>query len=432
MAKIVITNAVGRLASGRHLVLFPSRCDWVGDFHPFSYSPYELAYLSALLKRELPQHEIHLVDPNLHQMDPDQTVQLIEAFEPDVLVAECAHLTYPAMTGVMREIKKSRFVYAILTGPYGTSFPKEAYRDGWDAVIPGEYEVKVLGHLLNGEPEPGYVDLDRLPFPEDHDINRIFYSECSNPYPGMVQVYASRGCAFGCTYCTAPLYYGGHGRSFHAWRGRDPEKVCDEIEYLAGRYPQFTGAFFNEEDHSSNPRWLASLADTITRRGLARYHYEAMCSSHRLSGPLIEKLGRAGYCQLRIGCESLDPGVGAAIHKRTFPQKFTGVLSACKASGIRTYITVMVGAPGSSWEADLATLEALADLKAKGLLDVVQHSTATPNPGTPFYYQALREGWLVETDVSRYNWKSPVVNYPNYSAEEIGRMNQMYYSLRVQ
>ena len=56
MQKVVISNSLGRLENGRQLILFPSR--WTAAVEtksrPFSFYPYELAYLSTLLKRELP------------------------------------------------------------------------------------------------------------------------------------------------------------------------------------------------------------------------------------------------------------------------------------------------------------------------------------------------------------------------------------------
>ncbi|MCD4654462.1 hypothetical protein K8T06_11090, partial [bacterium] len=49
-----------------------------------------------------------------------------------------------------------------------------------------------------------------------------------------------------------------------------------------------------------------------------------------------------------------------------------------------------------------------------------QFSVATPFPGTPFYDQAVREGWLNTTDWSRWDGAgSPVLTYPDCSPEDI-------------
>jgi len=48
-----------------------------------------------------------------------------------------------------------------------------------------------------------------------------------------------------------------------------------------------------------------------------------------------------------------------------------------------------------------------------------QVSTSTPLPGTPFYEQAKREGWLLTEDLSRFNGYNPVLSYPGYPADRI-------------
>jgi radical SAM superfamily enzyme YgiQ (UPF0313 family) len=432
--RIVISNPFGKLPDGRELVLFPSRCDWIGTGRTFAYYPYELAYLSTLLKRELPQHEIVFTDPNLEGLTPWETYERLAALEPDVLITECGHLTYKHMSAILAELRTQRPLQAYLTGPFATSFPEQVFDDGW-APIAGEYEYQVLlaleGAAVNKRIHAGPINLDWLPWPEDQAVSRIDYWECNNPYPGMAQVYPTRGCPLSCSFCTAPIYYGGHGASHKSHRTRDPKNVCDEIEYLAKKYEgRFSGCFFNEEAHNADVNWLVKFAGELLLRGLDRYAYDAMCGYWTMTGSLIELLAKAGYKQLRMGVESFSPEVGRQIHKRVFPEKLTQVLQDCKANGIRTYITCMVGAPGSTAGSDQATLNALAELKVKDLLDVVQHSTATPNPGTAFWSQAIEEGWLQDADQDGYHWKHPVISYPDYPAEEIGRMNQAFYQLR--
>jgi hypothetical protein len=433
--KIVITNPFGKLPDGSELVLFPSRCDWIGYGRTFAYYPYELAYLSSLLKRDLPQHQVVMVDPNLEGLNPWQTYGRLADLEPDVLITECSHLTYKHMTSVLGELRNLRPLQAYLAGPMATAFPERAFDDGW-APLAGEYEYQALLALEGGnvrrDIHAGPINLDWLPWPEDQDISRINYWECNNPYPGMVQVYPTRGCPLSCSFCTAPLYYGGHGASHKSHRTRDINDVCNEIAYLASKYHgQFTGCFFNEEAHNANPQWLTAFAEALIQRGLHTYHYDAMCGYWSMTGELIDLLGTAGYCQLRMGVESLSREVGKLIHKRVFPDKLRQVLTWCKHAGIRTFVTVMVGAPGSTQDSDRATLDALAELKIAGLLDVVQHSTATPNPGTAFWAQAIEQGWLQDADADSYHWKHPVIGYPDYSAEQIGAMNQEFYRLRL-
>jgi bacteriochlorophyll C8 methyltransferase len=421
--RIVIANTVGKLDNGQHVIPFPSRWDYAGSEHWFSYYPYELAYTSTLLKREFPNDDIVMVDGNHEQLGVDEYIARLRPLQPDVLITECSALTYPAMTKVMQGVGPQK---AYLTGPYGMHNRIKAVDDGW-WVFSGEYEHKIAA-WLKGEKEPKeYIDLDWLPWPEDNDISRINYSEYSNPMPGLIQVYPTRGCPLSCTFCVVPMYYGGHGHSHKSHRCRDVNDVCDELEYLAMKYHgRFNGAFFNEETHNANVEWLASFAETLIQRGLNRYHYDAMCGYWTFTEDLVKLLAAAGYCYIRVGIESLNQNVGKSIKKVVFEDKLTTFLEWCKAAGIRVYGTSQIGAQGSSEEADLQTLEGLWSLKQRGLLHRWQHSVSTPQPGTPFYDQVKRDGYLLTEDVQRYNGVQAVVSWPHYPSHRIDYVKAVY------
>lgn len=425
--KIVIATPPGILDNGKHVMLFPSRCDWVGEFAPGTqYYPYELAYLSALLKRET-DHEVVMLDGCVNQTDPDTYTQQIAELSPDLLITECGHLTYPTMTRIMQEVNPPQ---RIITGPYASRFPLQASDDGWQ-VIEGEYEAQIY-NLLTGNEIPERVDLDWLPLPEDEDLNRLDYFDEACIDRGVIQAYATRGCPMACDFCIAPIYYGGHKFSRSSHRVRQPDLICDEIEHLANKYGDgFTGVFWNDETHNGNKRWLAEFAGTLIERNLNGYHYDAMCGYWGWSEELVALIARAGYKQLRIGFETLDEMVSSGIGKRVVPGKLRQLLVWLRHYGIRAHGTVMIGLPGSTRVTDMRTLELLLDMKADGLWNTCQHSPATPNPGTPFYWQAKREGWLTTDKLEDYHWRNVVLSYPDYSREQIEEVRQAYYLLRA-
>jgi len=414
---IVVANAPGRLDNGSDVILFPSRWDSAVPSAPFRFYPYELAYLSTLLKRELPDAKVTMLDGNLHGWGAERYAQEVEALHPDVMIAECSALTYGTMTRAQQMVDLPEMT-AILCGPMATYAGAEL--DGWAQTVVGEYEHKVLAMIL-GEPEPaGYVDLDWLPWPEDEDVSRIAYDEINHYSRGTVQLYPTRGCPLSCTFCVVPTYYGGHGKSHRSHRCRDVENVCDEIEYLATKYAgRFSGCYFNEEAHNANVEWLVTLAETLIRRGLNKYQYDAMTGVWTYTEELVKLLARAGYRQLRIGVESTSEAVGKQIKKRLHVEHIENFMQWCKNAGVGVYGTFQIGAPGSTEETDRQTLADLRRWRQAGLMQKWQVSTSTPLPGTPFYEQAKREGWLLTEDLSRFNGYNPVLSYPGYPADRI-------------
>lgn len=435
--KIVVANSLGRLSTGESLVLFPSRWDAaMKGCKDFAYYPYELAYLSTLLKRELPASDVVMVDGNLPIPDrPDvgwnavEYANYLKSLNPDYLITECSALTYTAMTECCIEVAEDCGSLLILTGPAARSAPKKCLQQGWDHAVGGEYESKVLSILSPTHAYDGsLVDLDWLPWPEDRDIERINYWERSNPTgngPGMIQMYPTRGCPLSCTFCVVPSYYGGHGspNARNSHRVRSIDDCMEEIKYLAARYGyRFKGCFFNEETHNANRDWFAAFCRELIKSELNEYVYDAMCGYWPFDRELVALAAKAGYRQLRVGVENLSERSGKAIKKNVNQARLEDFLRWCKDEGIRAYGTFQIGAQGSSREEDEYTVERIKQWTADGLMPVWQCSISTPQPGTPFYDEARARGWLTTTNHSRYNGMEPVVNYPDYPADQIAEV----------
>lgn len=424
---IVIANAPCYLDNGKGVIAYPSRWDSGVQGKPFfHFYPYELALLSALLKREvaygnMPPANVTMLDGNIEGWDGDTYIQRIADLQPDVLICELSALTYPTMTRVMQAVDPDN---AILCGPMAHDKAR-ANADGWPDCIEGEYEFKVLERLGGTVPErartdAGLINLDWLPWPEDEDVDRSRYYEV-NHYapPAMIQLYPTRGCPLSCTFCVVPTYYGGHGKSHRSHRCRDVGDVCDEIEYLAELYPNFRGCYFNEEAHNADVEWLTAFCEELIRRGLNKYQYDAMCGYWTMTEPLVKLMAEAGYKQIRFGVESTATMVGKRIGKTMHLERLERFMGWCKAAGVNCYGTFQIGAPGSTEATDRQTLADRDRWAREGMMQKWQVSTSTPQPGTPFYEQCKREGWLVTEDINQFDGINAVVNYPDYPAERI-------------
>lgn len=431
---IVIANAPGILDTGQEVIPFPSRWDSGipnNGKKPFAFFPYQLAYLSALLKRELPEANITLLDGNLESWNGDTYIEEIAKLQPDWLICELSALTYPTMTRVMQGVEDwypAHTMRAILCGP--ATAIERADLDGWTDIVVGEYELQALSRLGGTVPDEarvnGLVNLDWLPWPEDEDVDRTRYYEV-NHYapPAMIQLYATRGCPLSCTFCVVPTYYGGHGKSHKSHRCRNVEDVCDEIEYLAAKYPTFKGCYFNEEAHNANAEWFVSFCEALICRGLNRYQFDAMCGYWNFTEEMVQLASRAGYKQIRFGVESTSQQVGKSIGKTIHLEKMERFLGWCKQYGIKTYGTVQIGAPGSTEATDRQTIEDVRRWYALELMQKHQVSTSTPQPSTPMYEEAKRNGWLTTMDIGLYDGVNAVMDRPAYPAERVRAVRAM-------
>lgn len=435
--KIIIANSVGRDYEGNHYIHFPSR--WtaiVGKFKDFSFYPYELAYLSSLLKRET-KHQIKMIDGNLLELNPKEYIKLIEREAPDWLIMETSTVLYPYDLEVAKAIKDKFGTKLVFCGQHPTAFPDEVLKDGIDYVCLGEFEYTVLDLINSKDPQDilglypnGYrplLDVNTLPFPEDKDISRMDYYHIGGCDYKEIEFFASRGCPFSCVYCVCGnLYYPRPN-----WRSRNIGSIISEIKYLKNKYPEMEGIFFDEENHNVNKKFILELCQAIKDNGLNHLKYNAMCGYWTLDEEMLKAMKSAGYYKLRIGIESASHLVAREIRKVIDIDRLKIALRIAKRVGIKIYGTFTFGAPGSIKEEDMKTIHLIKELIAEDLLYDYQTSVCTPQPGTPFFKVAEEKNFLITKDWTKYDGNTAVVSYPNYSSHEIEAMVGLAFQIYV-
>jgi len=430
--KIIIANSVGIDSKGYRMIHYPSRWTTGVKRAYFSWYPWELAYLSALLKKKT-EHSVKMIDGCLEQLDFKNYLGRLVHEKPDFLIMECSSRTVDEDLRLAMEIKKRLGTKIVLTGQHASAFPEEISAKV-DYVCIGEYEFTVLDLIngLNPKDIPGLypnaprlpIDINLLPWPEDEDIKRIDY--CSPGPPGLryrqIQAYASRGCPLRCIFCVCSnLYY-----SNPTWRPRPPDDVVNEIIYLKDKYrKRMEGVFFDEEVHNLDRRHAIELSKKIVAAGLNQLHYTAMCMYNTLDDEVLENMHEAGYYQLRIGIETASDKIaeGIGMKFKMDNTKLFKVLKTAKLLGIDVFGTFQIGAPNSNEEEDSKTVNLIKDLLKQELICELQISICTPQPGTPFYKYAENQGLILTKDWQRYDGTSEsVINYPYYSKDKIEKV----------
>ncbi|HJP18683.1 MAG TPA: radical SAM protein [Nitrospinota bacterium] len=424
--KILILNSVGVDEKGFIMVHSPSRWSLgVKNFTNCVYYPWELAYTSALLKNKT-DHEVKMLDGVQNRWNHDTYLEKIHEENPDFIVMDSSTRTIESDLKLAGEAKKRCGTKIILAGQHATAFPG-AIQKVADYVCLGEYEYTVLDIINEKERKniPGIypnkrrelLNINTLPFPEDEDIRRIDYHEPNCEYK-EIQMYASRGCPRKCSYCAAVgVYYDKPN-----WRPRDVKSVIQEIKYLKNKYPEMDGIFFDEEVHNISKSFIKNLTDTIREEKLDTLHYNAMCEYASLDEEMLINMKKAGYYKIRIGIETASPVIAEKmdLNGKFRPDKLNEVLLIARNLGLKVYGTFLVGAIGSSNDEDKKTVDMIYDLTEKGLLNDLQISISTPQPGTAFYDIAEKKSFLLTKEWWKYDGaNSPVIEYPDYSAGKI-------------
>ncbi len=426
--KILILNLPGRvLKSG-------SRWYNVINFSParMRYYPYPwfMGYATSLLKKN--GFTVKLIDALAMELSDDETLRRIREFSPTHVVCEPTWASKSADREFLGRIDPS--VEIIAVGNYATNYPKQCFEStGADVVAVGEYEFALLEYFQSGcttlprsflsdgkttyEMPELVEDLDLFPFPERDDVPFECFNEPSCYGRNIVMV-SSRGCRLRCGFCNVESLYGSH-----VYRKRSPKNVVDEIVDLRKRF-DFDEIYFDDDNMVAHKRHIDEVCREIIRRGVK---VRWLCMGDGLADDeTLGLLAQAGCVTYKFGLEHLDEGVLAAIPKPYKPERLLEVIRRCKDLGMRSYVNLIIGLPGSTFEKDLDMVRKVIAANP----DLMQFAIATPYPGTPFFAKAKEMGWLRGDDPAFFDATgSTAVSYPDYPSEKIEEMFHLGWNL---
>jgi radical SAM superfamily enzyme YgiQ (UPF0313 family) len=394
--------------------------------------PFFLAYAAAVLRDE--GFGVDVDDAVTRNDTEAEFVARTRATRPDLVVYETATPTARvdlALAGRLHRLGTR----VCLVGPHATTFGREllARHEDVDFVVAGEYEAGVVAlcAALDGRPlsrgaglgvtaaagrggppdladVPGLVyrdadgevranppavipELDRLPFPARDLFPRGDAPDPDAYWDGFcqlrpaLQLHASRGCPFRCSFClwTQVIYQAGNYRTF------SPGRVVDEMVAARDRFGA-REVYFDDDTFTGKRAQVEAICAEIVRRGLA-VPWSCMADAVVTDAELVDTMAAAGCIGLKFGVESASPEVLRRVGKPAALLDHVDALAARLGHhGIKSHATFTFGLPGES-PASMAATFALA---CRLDVDMVQFSISTPFPGTRYHEEAERSGWL--------------------------------------
>lgn len=381
--------------------------------------------------------------------DPDATA--LQAFEERVIAEP------PSLVGVSvmaagqfrfaREVcrrAKARFPYCVTVagGAHVSQFPREILEHCHeiDFVVTGEGEPQLLaltrlaregvspttwpdglarrngGGTIEISPKHSYLsDLDALPLPA-YDLVRFEdyrhdTSTWHNPYHidfGVrVPVITSRGCPYGCNFCSVAACMGLRHRPRSAMR------VADELQMLHETYGVRTIAFF-DANFAQDPARVITLCDEILKRKLQLTLDLPTGLPFTAATPeMVDALAQAGLIRTCVSVESGDAHIRNEVMGKNIEEDdmFAVIAAVRRHPQIFLVTDYVLGMPEDTPE----TVEASCRLIERLDTDDITLSLATPYPGTRMYEQCVRDNlFLPAVDRSRL-WEADWYSHANVS-----------------
>ncbi len=336
-------------------------------------------------------NDVKFVDMDGTEQAPDSISKTVAEFKPDITVLgfdyQIPLFRSSAIPGLNRisDIAKS-FGSKVVVGGRRSKHNPEWFIDGsTDVAIGSEMELPLL-NLLNLEywfPETlrningiayrtktGFmstserktkIDVNTLPIPDRSLID-------TSNYIDVRTMWTSRGCNGTCRFCGTPDFWG-------SWRGRDANKVVDEIEYLVNDF-KANKILFLDDNATVNKHRMNDICDGINEKEIeSTFGCLSRVSSYEKK--LMTKMYNAGFRWIHYGGESGSQEVLNRCKKGTTPNQIRDAILGSKENGLRVR---------TSWIFDLP------DIDAKAMQETIDLILETQPHEIRAHYLALRKG----------------------------------------
>jgi len=405
------------------------------------YYPIWLSYAAGLLEKE--SHKVRLIDAPAECLRLEQVIRDIQRFSPDMVVIESSFTSLENDLKVAREIKSYvPDTFLVGVGPPTSQFPEYMINNGFDAVARYEYDWTLAdlassvergrdlssvlgisykvndGRILHNPKRPFSTNkqLDELPFVSKvyaRHLNIYNYFLSSSLYP-EVQIFASRGCPYRCTFCCWPQTFMGRIN-----RRRSVKNVLEELVWIKENLKQVKEVVFEDDTFGIDRRWLRELCKEIIEMKLdVTWNCQIRAD---MDFETLRLMAKAGCRLVIVGFESANQQILDNIRKGVTVEQMRKFAENVKKAGILLHADFIIGLPGETKETIEQTFRFIKEVKP----DILQVSVATPFPGTEFYEWAKQNSYLItenpEEYLDEYGRQKSVVSYPWLSSEEIAR-----------
>ncbi len=415
-----------------------------------------LAQMAALLH---PVYTVKVVDCNAERMGWHEFTQLLDKYQPKYYLTQ---MTAPTLENDIYGcfLAHARGAKTIAFGTHITPIPVETMRPypSLDFALVGEPDLTIrdlLDHLegkigerspqiaqmftkhdatyrpsLNGDgtvnmhgikgiawrkgeeiilnfPRPFVADLDDMPIPMHELLPLQSYRMplIKGPFTFIV---TSRGCPAGCTYCIKHVSYQ------YATRLRSPKLIMEELWYLKklgiNNIHMYADLFTVSRDQ------VVELCQMMIDEKIG---IKWTCNSRvdYVDEEMLMLMGKAGCRLISWGIESGNEQILKHARKGAYPDKAERALCWAKKAGIMNWGYFIIGLPGETE----ATIRDTINFSKKLPLDIALFHVAAPYPGTPFFFEVVKNKWFrpgtrwEQVDMD----KGTVLDYPNMPAEKL-------------
>ncbi len=257
------------------------------------------------------------------------------------------------------------------------------------------------------------IPLSELPFP----VRDIEAKERAS----FVNIEASRGCLFDCSFCHIPLMSSTSVRSL-SLNIREPELVVDEIEWLNKEMGK-TLFIFNDNCFWSTKKddtRILCFCEEVAKRKLDVHFYVYLKGEPFIGDEIIRALAGAGLVRVFLGVENSVKSTLTTYRKKIKPNLYETVKAKLDALGVNVHIGFITIEPHSSLDDVLSNVEYLYSIGKLFRLGVILEPVRIV-PGTSLHKHLIGEGLMS----SELDYDEIIYGY-KFVHEEVGCLSKAW------
>ena len=378
--------------------------------------PLALAYLKSNIPPD--RYDVKILDCTAEniQADSQHFRSVLDGFKPEVVGVTSLTATAREALDILRISKQSNpGIMTIMGGTHATVYPQDVMKNHYcDFVLRGEGEktfpqfLDVLGseqrypaikglvyrqgpRLIQNE-IPFDANLDDIKFPDySFLLKRGWLGEGIEHYGIKAPLWLTRGCPYGCRFCSAYLVNG------HKIRAHSIDYAMRWIRHLyydlhVRHFSVIDDNFtFNIDYAKEFCRGVISLKKEEFKEPIFFENSNGVRMQF-LDDELLSLMREAGWWRLHLAPESGSRRTLKRMNKKLDPDIVPGIVNMVRKAGIRVGGDFIVGYPGETKEDINETVR----LIRKCRFDTIIIYQFCPLPGTPIFNDLVAQKEISE------------------------------------
>ena len=243
-------------------------------------------------------------------------------------------------------------------------------------------------HVRKGKPAKIIEDLDTIPFPARHLVDKYEYGKTSvssffkQKFTSMI---TGRGCPFTCRFCTRNAF------GFRMFRKRSVKNVVEELQEISECYDS---VMIVDDTFFADQKRAEQILDELIDIGTDLVLYIQGAKVDTAQKNTYMKMKKAGVRHLYFGLESGNQDVLDFYHKKTTVGQIKKAIRLSSEMGFFTEGTFILGAPIETKQHIENTIRFACSLP----LDIAKFTILTYKYGSPLWDEAVKTGNITASD----------------------------------